>query len=246
MACGLPELAVGEVANVPPNYAKVSKDKVKFTSHNMLYPPAKYHSILTSYGLQLNPEELAKNLGYISYAKVKKDKVVFSKDSAAYGRSEWVKILACYSLPTVASTPGDSDGDGVVDTKDKCPGTPKGVTVDDRGCWSHSAALLFGLDSAVINHEYKSELNGTKSIFDAEPSLKVQIDGYTCDLGSEAYNQKLSMKRGQAVKEYLVSTVGIAASRLSIKGHGEMNPAYANDSEQNRSKNRRVEFTPMN
>ncbi len=251
MACGLQGLSADAVANVPASYAKVSGGKVKLNSNNMAYPPAKYDAILSSYGLQLNPDDVASKLGFIDFAKIKKDKVVFGKSSVVYNKSEWITILSCYSLPTatatatVAGMPGDADGDGVTDAKDACPGTPKGTVVDDRGCWSHSAALLFALDSAVINTSYQSSLNETKAVFDAQPDLKVQIDGYTCDLGADAYNQTLSVKRAQAVRDFLVNKAGVNASRLSVKGYGETNPAYTNDSETNRAKNRRVEFTPV-
>lgn len=246
-------LGADAVANVPASYAKVSGDKVKFNYDNMVYKPSQYHDILTAYGLQISPEEVAARLGHTNYARVKNDKVVFGKTCTAYNRAEWLAILACYtsSAPVAAAPvysgtgPGDSDGDGVMDNKDACPGTPKGIEVDARGCWTHAAELLFAFDSSAISKKYQPTLNDAKRVFDANPNMNVQIDGHTCDKGAEAYNQKLSVRRAQAVRDYLVNSAGINASRLSIKGYGETRPAYPNDSEANRAKNRRVEFTPM-
>lgn len=246
MACGVQELTPDAVEGVPKSYAKTVEGNVKFNNSNMVYPPHKYHAILTAYGLQISPEEVEKRMGYLDYAKVKDGEVVFGKTSTAYNRKEWVTILACYtSGETMSSGIGDRDGDGVNDDKDACPNTPKGVAVDERGCWSEAAKFLFALDSAELSSEAKSVLNKVQGIFDENPGLTVRIDGHTCDLGSNAYNKKLSERRAQTVVDYLVNEVGINVRRLQTKGYGESRPAYPNDSETNRAKNRRVEFTPV-
>lgn len=246
MAYGLQELTPEAAANVPSSYARVANAKVAFNHKNMVYTPAQYHAILTAYGLQISPEEVAARLGHTNYAKVKDSNVVFGKTSTAYNTSEWITILQCYTLANaVVAAPGDSDGDGVNNNNDACPGTPKGIQVDARGCWSHAAGLLFDFDSAVIRKDYRAELDDAKRVFDLNPNMNIQIDGYTSDEGAEAYNQQLSERRAQAVMDYLVNTTGISKSRLGIKGYGESRPAYPNDSEANREKNRRVEFTPV-
>jgi len=106
-------------------------------------------------------------------------------------------------------------------------------------------ALLFDFDSAVIKEEIYPVLNYTKEAFDAYPNMKVQVDGHTDSSGPEAYNQKLSERRAEAVMNYLVNTVGIAQDRLTAVGYGESRPAYANNTEERMAKNRRVEFTPI-
>ena len=247
-------MAPDAVSGVPASYAKVVDGKVVFNDNSTAYTPAQYHTILTAYGLELSPEAVSEKLGGVSsYAKVSDGKIVFGKDSIAYGGGEWTTIMSAYSLPMVAAPvvvpaamgPGDEDGDGVTDDKDACPGTPRGIAVDERGCWAMSNALLFAFDSAVIKKDFYPVLNETKVIFDKYPAMKVQIDGHADATGSDAYNQKLSERRANAVKNYLVKSVGIEASRLSAVGYGESKPAYPNDTKDNRAKNRRVEFTPV-
>lgn len=238
------------VASVPSSYAKVVDDKVAFNNNSIAYTPADYHTILTAYGLELFPEAVNDKLGGISYATVKNDEIAFSGTSTAYSADEWTTILSAYSLPVVEVVEvvvmvGDADGDGVPDDMDKCPGTPLGVAVGERGCWALSNSLLFAFDSAVINPEVYPVLDYTKEAFDAYPDMNVQVDGYTDSTGAESYNQMLSEKRAKAIRLYLINTVGVAESRLKAVGYGESNPAYPNDTKENRGLNRRVEFTPL-
>ncbi len=241
------------VSGTPASYAKVSGDKIIFNNDSIAYTPAQYHTILTAYGLELKPEAVTEKLGSVSsYAKVKNGEIVFGNDSIAYGGNEWTTIMSAYSLPMVAAAtpvavptmPGDEDGDGVTDDKDACPGTPRGIAVDERGCWAMSSDLLFDFDKAVVKKQYYPVLDQTKKIFDEYPTMKVQIDGHADAIGTDAYNQKLSERRAKAVMNYLVGTVGINPDRLKAVGYGETKPAYPNDTKENRAKNRRVEFTP--
>lgn len=242
------------VSGVPASFAKASGDTVTFNDDSIAYTPMQYHSILTAYGLELSPDAVNEKLGpFPTYATAQNDTIVFGDDSIAYGGDEWATILSAYSLPVVEvvpvvvvqAGPGDEDGDGVTDDMDACPDTPRGVAVDERGCWALSSALLFDFDKAVIKKEFYPILDESKKIFDDYPNMRVQIDGHTDSTGPEAYNQILSERRAKAVLDYLVNTVGIDANRLKAVGHGEMRPAVPNDTEENRAKNRRVEFTPI-
>lgn len=249
-------LATDSANTTPASYARASGDEVMFNDLAIAYSPNDYHSILTAYGLQLSPEAVSAKLGSVRYASVRNDKIVFGQNSFAYNAGEWQTILSAYDLPMkeaaaapvmmakAKAVPGDSDGDGVTDDKDACPGTPKGVMVDDRGCWSHPSKLLFDFDKAVVREEYKAKLSEAKKVFDAHPTMTVKIVGYTCDLGPESYNQNLSERRAKAVRDFLVNEVGIDSSRINVSGQGETNPAYPNDTDANRQKNRRVEFIP--
>lgn len=237
------------VSGVPSSYAKVVGDEIVFNDNSIAYSPADYHSILTAYGLELLPAAVNEKLVRLSYAIVKNDEISFSDVSTAYGKDEWVTILSAYSLPAVAAPApaiqADSDGDGVMDASDDCPDTPKGVVVNERGCWAFSDGLLFAFDSSVIKQEFYPVLDETKSAFDQNPTMKVEISGNTDSTGSETYNQRLSEKRAKAVMDYLVQTVGIDPSRLSAVGYGETKPGFPNDTDENRAKNRRVVFTPL-
>jgi outer membrane protein OmpA-like peptidoglycan-associated protein len=73
------------------------------------------------------------------------------------------------------------------------------------------------------------------------PTLKVQINGYTDNVGKPADNLKLSASRAKSVVDYLVSK-GIHINRLTFKGFGETKPIAENTTEAGRAQNRRTEF----
>lgn len=76
------------------------------------------------------------------------------------------------------------------------------------------------------------------------PAIRVSVDGHTDAIGSDAYNQALSLRRAQATRNYLVE-VGIDAGRLSTQGFGESRPVDTNDTPSGRARNRRVELSPL-
>jgi OOP family OmpA-OmpF porin len=145
--------------------------------------------------------------------------------------------------PVKPAEDGDSDGDGVPDSKDECPNTPKGAKVDDRGCWT-LPNIMFDLNKADIRPEFYDELDEIVAILKKNPDIRIHIDGHTCSRGTDKYNQTLSEKRAGAVSSYLQQK-GIDASRLVPRGYGESQPAYPNNTEASRIKNRRVEFRPI-
>ncbi|NDY96630.1 OmpA family protein [Wenzhouxiangella limi] len=105
-----------------------------------------------------------------------------------------------------------------------------------------SDQATFGLDSAELRsgaRETLSELLG--AIREGRLVGRIQVVGHTCDLGPAAYNQRLSERRAQSVVDYLRSA-GIEADEITWEGRGESEPRYPNDSEENRSRNRRVEI----
>ncbi|MEA1945973.1 MAG: OmpA family protein [Thermodesulfobacteriota bacterium] len=146
--------------------------------------------------------------------------------------------------PKPVAEPMDSDGDGVPDDLDKCPNTPKGATVDARGCWTYAAVVMYNFDSAEIKSEAFPMLDEAVSILKKNPELKVEVDGHTDNIGSAEYNLKLSERRANAVMEYFVDK-GVEAERLTIKGFGLTMPAVSNDTKEGRAKNRRVTLTPV-
>jgi len=246
------KLNTSKAEQLPTSYAKIADNKASFNKTPVAYSPKQYHNILTAYGLQLNVEDAKSKLTTSSYAKVAGDKISFGNGAIAYGGPEWNNIMSAYSLPMMdkpmmdkpmAAKPGDADGDTVTDDKDKCPDTPAGAVVDERGCWAFGSSLLFDFDSAVIKKEFSAVLDKIKGVFSTHPNLKVTVEGHADSTGPEAYNQKLSEKRANAVVKSLVGR-GVQKDKLMAIGHGELKPAYPNDTETNRAKNRRVEFTP--
>jgi len=140
----------------------------------------------------------------------------------------------------VAAAPSDTDGDGVIDPDDQCPGTPRGAPVDSRGCWT-IPGVLFAFDSATIEPHFFGKLDEAVQVLNANPEAPIHIDGHTDSTGPEDYNKSLSQRRANAVKEYFVSR-GVDSSRLISRGFGEENPAYPNDTRENRHLNRRTEL----
>lgn len=139
--------------------------------------------------------------------------------------------------------PLDTDGDGVYDYLDKCPGTPRGAKVNPMGCWV-LGDLLFDFDKAIIKPAGYADLDNVVNILNQNPNLRIDLQGHTDSIGSDAYNQALSMKRAKAVKVYLVNK-GIDTNRMKCEGYGESMPAASNETEFGRSLNRRVQLMPI-
>jgi OOP family OmpA-OmpF porin len=150
------------------------------------------------------------------------------------------------ALPDVAAAPRglvDSDGDGVLDGEDQCPNTPSGVKVDPRGCWVLN--VHFAFDSTVIEPKYYDELNRVAArLKEVGPDTIVRVDGHTDSIGAEAYNENLSERRAQAVRDYLVQQ-GVPATQLQAKGFGAKQPAASNDGRDGRALNRRTELSRL-
>jgi outer membrane protein OmpA-like peptidoglycan-associated protein len=102
--------------------------------------------------------------------------------------------------------------------------------------------IHFEFDKAVIRPESYPVLDHVADVIKREPDInKVQVEGHTDAVGSDAYNQSLSERRSQAVVEYLVSK-GTPRDHLVAKGFGESNPIASNDTAKGRATNRRTEF----
>lgn len=101
--------------------------------------------------------------------------------------------------------------------------------------------ITFETNSSDLNTNSYSELDKIIDLLEKNPDIKVEISAHTDDIGSDSYNLNLSQKRAKSVVNYLVEH-DIKSSRLVAKGYGESQPLFANNSELNRAKNRRVEL----
>ena len=140
--------------------------------------------------------------------------------------------------------PLDSDGDGVVDSLDKCPDTPKGEIVDENGCTLElSLHINFDFDKSDIKPEFAAELKKAGDFVVKNKNVPyILIEGYADSVGEDAYNQKLSERRAEAVRQYLVDNFGIDPKRLVARGVGESKPVADNSTVAGRAENRRVEI----
>lgn len=106
---------------------------------------------------------------------------------------------------------------------------------------TYAADAFFDFDKSVIKPAGKEKLDDLIGKI-KEINLEVIIAvGHTDSVGSDSYNQKLSVRRSEAVKAYLVSK-GIDASRVYTEGKGEKQPVASNKTAEGRAKNRRVEI----
>ena len=146
----------------------------------------------------------------------------------------------------------DSDGDGVADKLDKCPGTPAGTAVDGAGCpIVHPEAVAaasgayeniqFEFDSSVLRTSAYPVLDKVSSDMRANSGMNITLNGHASSEGTDEYNMNLSRDRANSVKTYLVNS-GIASSRISTQAFGERQPIASNATEAGRSQNRRVEI----
>jgi outer membrane protein OmpA-like peptidoglycan-associated protein len=144
----------------------------------------------------------------------------------------------------------DTDGDGLNDEEDKCPSTPgkpanngcpeiKQEVVKKIAIAAKSIYYMSGKD--VIQKVSYPKLDVVVKVLKADTALQISIEGHTDNTGNAVSNLKLSAKRAQAVKNYLIKK-GISASRISAQGFGDAKPVAPNTTPAGRTKNRRVEL----
>jgi len=118
----------------------------------------------------------------------------------------------------------DSDGDGVSDSMDKCPGTRPGTPVDVHGCpktspEEYEIMCLFDYDKSDIKPEFTRPLNDLATLL-IKTGARLSVTGYADQAGPVDYNIKLADRRAQAVRDYLVGR-NVSAGRFDLKAFGE-------------------------
>ena len=145
----------------------------------------------------------------------------------------------------------DNDKDGVPDVTDKCPDEP-GVPPD--GCPKKynlvvvtetkielKQTVFFDTNRATIKRVSFALLTEVAQALKDNPTIKVEIQGHTDSQGSDRANLKLSQKRAESVRTYLIKKA-VTSDRMVAKGYGESTPIADNRTAEGRSQNRRVEF----
>jgi outer membrane protein OmpA-like peptidoglycan-associated protein len=158
-----------------------------------------------------------------------------------------VKTVDLAELPPPAAAPpvepADTDGDGVIDDLDQCPGTPEGYKVDEVGCViQQSVELLieFPTDSAEVSRTYYQQIENVATVMNNHPDIQVEIEGHTDNTWKASYNLKLSQRRADAVTAILINEFNISPERIHSYGYGEDKPTATNDTDEGRQRNRRV------
>jgi outer membrane protein OmpA-like peptidoglycan-associated protein len=112
-----------------------------------------------------------------------------------------------------------------------------------------SGDILFDFDKWDIRKEAEPTLKNVAEVINRYGDSKVIVEGFTDSKGSDSYNQKLSQKRADSVKNWLVKSGGVSGARITAEGRGEADPVAPNanpdgsDNPEGRQKNRRVEIT---
>ena len=107
------------------------------------------------------------------------------------------------------------------------------------------STVLFDFDSSDLRAEARAELDRAADILaPRDDIILIEVAGHTDSIGSEEYNQDLSVRRAQSVADYLVQN-GVSRDRLRVAGFGETRPRAPNDTPENRQLNRRVVLSIM-
>ena len=156
------------------------------------------------------------------------------------------------TIRTIQADIPDSDGDGVSDELDQCPGTPENVVVDDRGCpftlmgvgLKMEYRAFFDKDSSEILPKYQAELDNVGMKMQEYKTATIRIEGHNSrtEVDSASINRAnpLAQARANNVKDYLMSKYNIDPERITAVEYGARRPIAPSDSEEGNMMNRRV------
>ncbi|TVP53388.1 MAG: channel protein TolC [Halomonadaceae bacterium] len=160
-----------------------------------------------------------------------------------------LEINGATACPTMVEATIDSDGDGVPDNMDFCPGTPRGAIVDERGCTvdqepmrTFEASIQFANGSAQISGTFEPILEEIADFILTNHDANVVIEGHASRIGTAAFNQRLSLQRAEAAAQLLNTQFGVPSQRLQVIGYGFDRPKIADDTPEAHEINQRIEI----
>ncbi|MDF3845074.1 OmpA family protein, partial [Pseudomonas citronellolis] len=121
------------------------------------------------------------------------------------------------------------------------------VTVDASGCPVVAEAVRvqldvkFDFDKSRVKQNSYVDIKNLADFMKQYPSTSTTVEGHTDSVGTDAYNQRLSERRANAVRDVLVNEYGVEGGRVSAVGYGESRPVADNGTAEGRAVNRRVE-----
>ncbi len=136
----------------------------------------------------------------------------------------------------------------LTDLKTDCGGAWPGADIDAVGAIgsairiSLKSSVLFDFDKSTLKPEATEELHNAALKIKEFSNVRIIIEGHTDNIGTDAYNRDLSMRRAAAVKDYFISKEGMEIYEIESSGFGESRPIATNDTEEGRAMNRRVEI----
>ena len=211
-------------AKVPASYATVKGGNVVFGKTTTIYSPDSMHEILTAYGFTTTPEAMAKLKDPTSYATAKGAKIIFGESATAYSPEEFNMLMAAYQLAAKAMV-AEEPVVVVVVAEPKAEEKVIVVAAEPKVVILAFEDVHFDFDKSTLTPEAKTILKRNFQLLTKNPKAKIRIAGYTSASGTEAYNQKLSERRANSVRDYLVSEGILPRDRLVTIGYGEKNPA---------------------
>ena len=184
--------------------------------------------------------------------------VIVPPDGHGTRRAGWIRAGDVEPAPPAARRPRAAAAGALASATPAAPaGAEDRVTITERAsdpaadrAKAAAAARAYAFEDVHFDRDRYSlradeidALRGVVAALKADPALALNIEGYTCNLGTPAYNLALGLNRANAVKNYLVSE-GIAADRLHTIGLCEEHAKHDNSREETRQLNRRVALVP--
>ena len=105
---------------------------------------------------------------------------------------------------------------------------------------TYELLVQFDFDKSDIKSVYKPQFDEIAKVLKDSPEISMTVEGHTCWIGTEKYNQGLSERRADAVRKMFIQDYGFAPERISIEGYGETRPVADNNTSTGREKNRRA------